>query len=89
MTTLSTLTAESGEGEHANLVGDVVPGAWRAESFQTLAQALAHRNDAIGHHLDGGTGRNQMKEAAKAAKQKGNRKIMAPRTGRSTRSPVD
>ena len=43
------LTSKSGEREHADLVGDVVPRAGRLQLFQTLAQPVAHEDHPIGH----------------------------------------
>lgn len=41
--------AETGEAEHADLVGDVVPGARGAELLELGTQDLAHLDDAAGH----------------------------------------
>mmetsp|Transcript_71340 Transcript_71340/g.209135 ORF Transcript_71340/g.209135 Transcript_71340/m.209135 type:complete len:267 (-) Transcript_71340:414-1214(-) len=40
---------EACEGEHADLVGDVVPGARRPLLLQALAQEAAHLQDAVRH----------------------------------------
>mmetsp|Transcript_39769 Transcript_39769/g.71393 ORF Transcript_39769/g.71393 Transcript_39769/m.71393 type:complete len:241 (+) Transcript_39769:491-1213(+) len=45
------LGVHSGEAEHADLVGDVVPGTRGARGLQRLAQALAHGDDAVRHRL--------------------------------------
>ena len=37
------------EAEHADLVGDVIPGAWGTEFLQLVAQCLAHLLDAARH----------------------------------------
>lgn len=43
------LLAEAGEGEHADLVGDVVPRAGSLELVELLLERLAHLDDAAGH----------------------------------------
>ncbi|KAI7372235.1 PLP-dependent transferase [Hortaea werneckii] len=46
---LHLLLVEAGEGEHANLVGDVIPGAGSAHLLELGAELLAHLDDAAGH----------------------------------------
>mgnify|MGYP005989162607 CR=1 FL=1 len=40
---------QTSEGEHADLIGNVVPGAWRAKLLNLGAQSLAHADDAARH----------------------------------------
>jgi len=46
------LRLQTGEGEHADLAGDVRPVVFAAESLEVLAQEGAHLDDAVGHALD-------------------------------------
>ena len=46
---LDLFLGETGEAEHANLVGDVVPGTWSALLLETLSDTLSHLEDAAGH----------------------------------------
>lgn len=48
---LPLLTVEAGEAEHADLLGDVVPGPWGAQSLQLGLQLVPHQQDAVGHGL--------------------------------------
>lgn len=48
---LSLLTVEAGEAEHADLLGDVVPGPRGAQSLQLGLQLVPHQQDAVGHGL--------------------------------------
>ena len=45
------LTVESGEAEHADLLGDVVPGPWGAQSLQLGLQLVPHQQHPVGHGL--------------------------------------
>lgn len=49
---LALLLIHSGEAEHADLFGDVLPVARRAQLFQIVLQFGAHRDDSIGHQFD-------------------------------------
>ena len=49
---LHLLGLQTGEGEHANLAGDVGPIVLAAEGLEVLAQEGAHLDDAVGHALD-------------------------------------
>ena len=46
------LTVESGEAEHADLLGDVVPGPWGAQSLQLGLQLVPHQQHSVGHGLN-------------------------------------
>ncbi len=46
------LTVESGVGEHADLLGDMVPSARRLARLELLAQQLPHLSDPTRHLLD-------------------------------------
>lgn len=45
------LGGDAGEAEHADLLGDVVPGQRVAHVLQVLAQQRAHCDDAVRHPL--------------------------------------
>lgn len=45
------LTVQACEAEHADLLGDVVPGAWGAQFLQFGLQLIPHQQDTVGHGL--------------------------------------
>lgn len=45
------LTVEAGEAEHADLLGDVVPGPRGAQSLQLGLQLIPHQQDTVCHGL--------------------------------------
>lgn len=45
------LTVETGEAEHADLLGDVVPGPWRPQSLELLFQLSPHQQHPVSHGL--------------------------------------
>lgn len=45
----SLLTVEASEAEHADLLGDVVPGPRGAQSLQLGLQLVPHQQDTVGH----------------------------------------
>ena len=45
------LLAQAGEGEHADLVSDVLPSAWSLDALQLGPEQLPHLLDPEGHHF--------------------------------------
>lgn len=45
---LRLLNRESGEGEHTDLVGNVVPGSLSSDLFKVLSKELSHLTNSIG-----------------------------------------
>lgn len=45
------LTVQAGETEHPDLLGDVVPGSWSAQSQQLALQLIPHQQDPVCHGL--------------------------------------
>lgn len=48
---IAELTVEPREAEHADLVGDVVPGPWRLQTLELFLQLSPHQQDPVGHLL--------------------------------------
>ena len=48
---LTLVLGKSGEGEHADLIGDMVPLAGGAHLFDGAAKLSTHVVDAVGHAL--------------------------------------
>lgn len=48
---LAGLTVESCEAEHADLIGDVVPGSRRAQTLELLLQLSPHQQHSVCHGL--------------------------------------
>lgn len=46
------LRGQAGEGEHTDLVSDMVPVLDGSSVFQGLLEGLSHPNDTAGHDLD-------------------------------------
>ena len=45
------LTVQASEAEHPDLLSDVIPGPWCAQSFQLTFQLIPHQQDPICHGL--------------------------------------
>lgn len=45
------LTVQAGEAEHADLLGDVVPGPRGAQTLQLGLQLIPHQQDTVCHGL--------------------------------------
>lgn len=48
---IAELTVESREAEHADLLGDVVPGSWRPQTLELFLQLGPHQQDPVSHGL--------------------------------------
>lgn len=48
---LSVLTVESGEAEHADLLGDVLPGPWSSQILKLRLQLISHQQHPVCHRL--------------------------------------
>lgn len=46
---LALFSGQPCEWKHSNLVGDMVPSPWRANSFQLCSQQFPHLNDSVSH----------------------------------------
>lgn len=45
-------TGQSSEGEHADLVGDVVPVSRGSDRVELILEGHSHVDDSLGNHLD-------------------------------------
>ena len=68
------LTIKPGEAEHANLLGDVVPGSGGPQSLQLCFQLIPHQQHSVCHGLhvafprmemEGGEGWKRMRDQTK------------------------
>ena len=48
---IAELTVEPCEAEHPDLVSDVVPGSWRAQTLELFPQLSPHQQDPVSHGL--------------------------------------